>query len=118
MQWVAANTPKDSRFLLVTLELSWSQDSGSEWSPVLARRVSVGTVQGTEWLPDHRFEQSVEPCADLQEGRVADATCLERWAEGAELAFSHIYISKVEWKVPSRQGCVGGLRCSLAASPS
>ncbi|HUS15836.1 MAG TPA: hypothetical protein VM536_12560, partial [Chloroflexia bacterium] len=49
LDWAAANTPSASQFLVITGAGTWD-DATSEWFPVLARRVSLATVQGYEWL--------------------------------------------------------------------
>ena len=55
MAWVAREAP-GSRFVIVD-EDAWYEDKVAEWFPVLADAVSLGTVQGTEWLPDERFRR-------------------------------------------------------------
>ena len=65
MRWISRETPPSSRFLVVTSE-RWPVDRSSEWFPVLAQRVSVGTVQGSEWLPSGEFARRVEANDDLR----------------------------------------------------
>lgn len=93
MGWVAARTPADSRFLLVTGS-QWWNDRVSEWFPVLARRHSVATVQGSEWVPGGFERQKVlharaQRCAHW----AADAHCLDHWARETGGTFSHVYVA-------------------------
>ena len=60
MDWIAANTPKESKFILLTGETSWEIDSTSEWFPALTGRTSLVTVQGTEWLPEGIYSKTQE----------------------------------------------------------
>ena len=54
MAWVAREAP-GSRFVIVD-EDDWYEDKVAEWFPVLANALNLGTVQGSEWLPDDRFK--------------------------------------------------------------
>jgi hypothetical protein len=107
MRWVAAATPTDGRFLIVAPEGA-SAGSESEWFPVLARRESLGTYQGSEWLerqpgplPWLRYNQ-LQACG--QQG----VACLEDWARAGRRDFTYVYV---------RDSGTARLRYSLAASP-
>lgn len=108
MQWVAANTPHDARFLVITT-YTWAEDRVSEWFPVLAKRESVATVQGHEWtgLFRERMWQhhSAQACAEK------DATCLEEWTRGTSLSFDYVYVAKRSTVTTS--DCCAPLRHSL-----
>ena len=96
MAWIAANTPETSRFLVVSgLQNVW-QDQSSEWLPALSGRVSLGTVQGYEWLPG-RFYQQWQHYSGLQACGMQTIDCLEDWANTNQLDFSHIYLPKRLW---------------------
>jgi hypothetical protein len=58
MDWIAANTPRDAPFLVVTTVV-WGDDEFSEWFPAVTDRYSVATVQGTEWLGARAFEEQL-----------------------------------------------------------
>ena len=96
MAWVARQTPPGSRFLIVVGGAAggWWSDRVGEWFPVLTRRVSVATVQGTEWLPSGTFETRERQYDRLQGCAVWGATCLENWARETALPYSHVYIPK------------------------
>ena len=88
LNWIAQNTPSESRFLVLTGDASLG-DPLSEWFPLLTGRVSILTVQGHEWTPEQpllerRFEYS-KAQACLKE----DETCLSAWD------FDYVYIRKV-----------------------
>jgi len=96
MAWVASTTPQTSRFLIVVGGAAggWWADRVGEWFPVLGRRVSVATVQGTEWLPKGVFDERERQYNELQGCAVWGSTCLEQWARDHQMPFSHIYIPK------------------------
>lgn len=54
MAWISEHAPESGRFLVISGD-GWAIDRSAEWFPVLANRTSVGTVQGTEWLPGGAF---------------------------------------------------------------
>ena len=93
MEWVATNTPPTSEFFVVP-EAGWPSDKAAEWFPVLAKRVSVATVQGREWLSDHSFARydSLYRFALSCGGKGVD--CLEKWADSSGRSFSHVFIPK------------------------
>lgn len=93
MAWVRGNTPPASRFLVVTSAFAWELDAAAEWFPVLAERVSVGTVQGREWLPGHAFREAARRFKDLQGCAGADAAALQRWAAEGGTTFTHVYVA-------------------------
>ena len=87
-------TPPDSRFLVMPEDpwIPWGADKPSEWFPVLAQRVSVGTVQGTEWLPDHLFYRLLQSRKHLVECDNGIASCLDEWSQDTGRTFTHVYI--------------------------
>jgi hypothetical protein len=94
MQWIASNTPEDSRFLVLNEAITWHIDFLSEWFPALTGRASLATVQGTEWLPDDRYRQSAERYAQLQDcAGVGSTACLEAWAGQGGVEFTHVYVA-------------------------
>jgi hypothetical protein len=94
MAWVADNTAESSKFLVTPLD-PWESDRSSEWFPALAQRVSVATVQGSEFSTGGDFGRRIE------RSRLAgvcllsgDAACLESWSQGTGLLFDYIYLPK------------------------
>ena len=113
MQWVKANTPVTSRFILLTGETSWEIDPASEWFPALAERVSMTTVQGTEWLPGLAYTTTQQVYRLLQACAQKDVDCLLSWQEQTGQRFTHIYIRK---SIPGKPECCQPLRNALATS--
>jgi hypothetical protein len=115
MAWVARQTPRESRFLIVVGGAAggWWADRVAEWFPVLTKRVSVATVQGTEWLPSGTFENRERQYDRLQGCAVWGATCLEDWAREATRTYSHVYIPKT-----LSYPCCGPLDSALRHDPS
>ena len=65
-------------------------DSVPEWFPALTGRVSITTIQGNEWLPDHKFSQSVALQSGVQscmEGP-SPLSCIENY----HLQYEYLYI--------------------------
>jgi len=93
MAWARTNTAEQSRFLVVTGE-SWAVDRSAEWFPALTGRVSVATVQGSEWLPNGGFaaqlsrDQAVQACA------VEGSDCLAGWSRTTGIALDYVYIDR------------------------
>jgi len=115
MSWVVRHTPPASRFLIVVGGAAggWWSDRVAEWFPVLARRVSVATVQGTEWLPAGTFENRERQYDRLQGCAVWGTDCLEEWARANGRPYSHVYIPKT-LAFP----CCGPLDSSLRHDPA
>jgi hypothetical protein len=93
--WIKANTPSDSRILIMTGESQLLCDSLQEWFPILTDRESVTTIQGNEWLPNHKYVQSValqngvQSCVDSS----SPLSCIEKY----NLQYEYIYVSKQGW---------------------
>lgn len=52
IEWVKTNTSPNSRFLILDKYDNPVYSPLTEWFPALAKRRSIATIQGTEWLPD------------------------------------------------------------------
>jgi len=115
MSWVGRHTPPASRFVIVVGGAAggWWSDRVGEWFPVLARRVSVATVQGTEWLPAGTFENRERQYDRLQGCAVWGTDCLVDWARANGRPYSHVYIPKT-LAFP----CCGPLDASLRHDPA
>jgi hypothetical protein len=113
LQWVSKETPPDSRFLVVP-DSSWETAKTMEWFPELADRVSVATVQGTEWLPDGRFDEAVQAYYEAFDCGYTTDSCLDQWQLRWGLSFTHVYIRK--WDSGAGQ-CCGTLVDSLRMDP-
>ena len=120
MAWVATNTDQGSRFLVLTptgATGAWWEDRASEWFPVLAARTSLGTVQGSEWLPDGAFLWQAERTKTLHACASANSACLEGWARGGNVTFTHVFIAKERQPLGrTTVGCCDPLVHSLSAA--
>ncbi|MFZ5909971.1 MAG: hypothetical protein ACOYYU_08150 [Chloroflexota bacterium] len=94
MAWVRENTPPDSAFLLVTGIDDPFADPVQEWFPVLAKRVSVATLQGREWSLGADFIAFHDAVSDLQGCLNADPACVEAGAEDIGLSYDYLYLQK------------------------
>ena len=126
MEWIAAETPEDSRFLVVTDALRWAEDRTAEWFPALADRRSVATPQGYEWLNDLPFSEVEERYEALARCGQESASCLMDWSEAHAAPFTHVYVTGPSHRgvnddtpaIPQRlAGCCDLLAASLAESP-
>jgi hypothetical protein len=61
---------------------------------VLAKRASVATVQGTEWLHAGTFETRERQYDELQGCGAWGPECVERWSLTHEIPYTHVYIPK------------------------
>jgi len=59
MAWVDDHAASDSSFLILRPAVPWQINREAEWFPALARRRSILAVQGSERLPNHRFDQLI-----------------------------------------------------------
>ena len=120
MYWARDNTPADARFIVVPSVERWGIDATAEWFPALSQRVSLTTVQGSEWLPGSTYSHRIEAYATLAECGGQTVICLEDWA--AKLDFSHIYIAKGRSplsdlaRLGQKLDCCAPLIASLAGS--
>jgi hypothetical protein len=76
--WVAANTPSDSRFLILTGYPPLS-DPVAEWFPALSGRRSLATLQGQEWNENGNFTEFMEASIALQTCFHRTPDCLADW---------------------------------------
>ena len=95
-QWVAENTPDDSRFLVVTGNTDLFADWTLEWFPTLTNRVSLTTIQGREWLDDKLFLGRVNDIQLLQHciTNASPFACVEKQADKLASGYDYIYIAK------------------------
>ena len=81
--WIEENTAPSTSFLIypsVESNRFWWNDYLSEWFPVIAKRHSVTTVQGYEWVPE-LFEQKVFSYYWLRACDKPGPACVEIWEE-------------------------------------
>lgn len=89
-QWIAENTPADSRFLVLTSAQAML-DPVSEWFPTITERVSLATVFGFEWYPDGRFGERIDQYKTLQTCLDENEACIQTWAKENSTFFTHVY---------------------------
>jgi hypothetical protein len=111
MAWVERETPASAR-LLVVAGTPWEIDKNSEWLPVLARRVSVATVQGYEWRPLGQFARKKREYIELQGCAWWVSACLTTWSRATGVGYTHVYLPK-----PAHGDCCRMLRYSLDRDP-
>ena len=112
MRWISEETPETSTFLVLSGQV-WAWDRSAEWFPVLARRISVTTAQGYEWLPGGLFRQRQKGHQGARQCAKEDAACLDRWSTSTRVDFSHVYLPR-----PGSDDCCAPLRESLRSHPT
>lgn len=112
MHWVKVATPANSKFFVVPSG-AWETAADMEWFPVLAGRVSVLTVQGSEWLPGESFQGHVKAYENAWNCGYQTSSCLTTWQWKTGVGFSHVFISRG----PGGQ-CCGTLVASLLQDPN
>jgi hypothetical protein len=100
MQWIAANTPPESSFIVITGIESSGLDYISEWFPAIAQRISMGTPQGYEWMGGDAFKRRNQLHSDLQ--KCETITCLESNAMEAGDSLDYIYLALPEQTIETR----------------
>lgn len=120
MSWVQYSTPETARFAVVTGDI-WARDRSSEWFDVLARRVSVATVQGYEWTPHNGFSRQMLVYKALQACSTETSACIADWNRAAGVSFDYVYLARrdiQEGYVDYHAPCCDGLVDSLKHDPS
>lgn len=90
-RWVAANTPVDSRFLILTGNMPFS-DPASEWFPALSGRESVATIQGHEWDAGSNFNHLLSESYKVQYCINQAPSCLEAWLTENQAEIDYILV--------------------------
>ncbi len=111
MRWVSVHTDTTDRFLVLTM-VPWEIDKVSEWFPALAGRVSVATVQGTEWLPRGEFDRAIRRQRRLAACATATTVCLDSLRGDPALRFTRVYVPN-----GATVRCCRPLLASLLADP-
>jgi Dolichyl-phosphate-mannose-protein mannosyltransferase len=93
MEWVATHTSRESTFLIIDNATWFGEDRIAEWFPALTDRMSVTTVQGSEWLSNGEFYRRWREF-DLLQQCGASAVCLEAQVQQNNQHLGYIYLSK------------------------
>jgi hypothetical protein len=64
MQFIADNTPRDAKFIILSTQ-AWFEADDAEWFPLLADRQSLTTPQGLEWISSSKFLEISADTYDL-----------------------------------------------------
>lgn len=96
MKWVEAHTMPMDQFLVLPEEpdLAWSVSPVTEWFPTIAKRHSIITAQGSEWLPEHEFNKRINYYVDTQKCFYKTIDCYENIAEKYGFSYNYIYVPK------------------------
>jgi hypothetical protein len=94
IEWISNNTSTDDNFIDFTELNIWFIKSISEWFPALSGRISVATVQGSEWLPDHGYSNQISRYEKLQNCADKDYPCIFSWAIENNISLSYLWVSK------------------------
>ena len=117
MSWVDQHTPPDSRFVIVA---GVGSVPGSypvpEWFPVLARRSSLSTGQGQEWLQDSSKKLAPANYDFLQTCALQNLSCLDEWSQRTGLHWDYLYLLRAA--VTLADGSPSKLWLSLQTSPA
>lgn len=95
-EWVSANTPAHSRFLILTGQPDLFSDETSEWFPALTGRVSVATIQGQEWIAGTDFAVLMDQLPQLQSCVYSPDPlgCIKPIKDKLGIKFDYVYISR------------------------
>lgn len=92
MEWIDHNLPEGSTFLVINGETAGECDALTEWFPSIAKRTSVATMQGREWLIGDRFVEFIARRDALQRCMDSDLNCLLERSQDFDPA-DYIFIS-------------------------
>ncbi len=92
--WIKNNTASDSQILVLTASPDWHLDHTAEWFPALAKRNSITSVQGTEWLPDGRYYEVRKFNESIKKCMLSDYSCIPKILEVANIKADYIWVSK------------------------
>jgi hypothetical protein len=121
MTWFKNNTPPGSSAVIIT-SAYWGLNLEAEWFPALTDRVSLNTVQGSEWVRG-QFARRYYADQHLQECAFRGATCLGNWMRRNHLAPDYVYVAKaapiqlIADAVAPDRDCCWSLRTQLAQDP-
>ena len=76
--------------------------------------MSVGTVQGHEWLPD--FYEQWQAYEALQDCSSQGAECLEDWSRETGETFTHVFVPRMTARSPQFPDCCSSLVDALEES--
>ena len=120
MEWVRTSTDFNSRFVVISGD-AWARDRTSEWFPALASRISVATVQGTEWLPSNAFYRKQASYQALQKCSNEAPPCITTWATVGHITYDYIYLARrdrMDVSIGSQGRCCFALEYSLESDPA
>lgn len=89
--WVSANTPANSRFLILTGS-NPLLDPVSEWFPTLTGRRSIATLYGYEWKTGTDFRQIHSEYSALQDCFNQSTECLTSWVQQHNAVFEYLLV--------------------------
>ena len=94
-EWIKANTPANSKFLILTGEKNEYCDGISEWFPALTERINPFIVQGTEWLPG-KLTTAIQADTDLQACLSGNDAfdCVKTATQSRGIDYNYIYIAR------------------------
>jgi hypothetical protein len=122
MQWVAEQTPPNSRFLVITAHWYPGRDRIAEWFPALTERVSVITIQGYEWAPGGIFEDRFVRYRPAQRCAYRGTDCLRDWAREYRAPFDYVLLPKGPTGATTNAAlvddCCWALRAAVGADPA
>jgi Dolichyl-phosphate-mannose-protein mannosyltransferase len=102
--WIRDRTSTDSRFVVIADTDQWGYDHTGEWLPTLARRLTLTTVQGREWLQGAEGYPTAKARYEaLRTCVTADTVCLEAWQPVQNVDYTHVYITKDDCCVALRE---------------
>jgi len=94
MNWIKAQTPEDAKFVILKITDDPMLDHSAEWFPALAKRQSVLTLQGQEWIQGAQFTENWRAYRQAVQCLFQDIPCLERYLAQYQIQFDYIYIAK------------------------
>lgn len=101
MKWTKFHTSPGARFVVIHAQ-GWADpwfDLEAEWFPALARRRSLNTIQGSEWLPGGAFDRQIERYKTLSLARTPQK--MKRALQHFDARPDYFYIVTSEAEIPA-----------------
>jgi hypothetical protein len=109
IDWAAAETSSDSRFLVLDWQETPMLSPVLEWFPALSGRMNIVTIQGREWLAGNQhFTARLQAFPDLYACLYQNAACLEDWAKENGETFDYVFLSLETPGGETRQSLLSG----------
>jgi hypothetical protein len=94
--WIEKNTKQTDQIMFYPIDEDnrfWWNDFLAEWAPALTGRISVTTIQGSEWLPS-LFDKKIDSYIKLRSCADTGPVCVRQWEDENQTRIRYLVIDK------------------------